>query len=380
VERGGGSRDCIGPIYWPQITNHRLIPANISEPDQRLLLARYGERVLKLVRTLDPAAWEKIHAALRVSAAWLDQNSELYVLLRLSSWKERKELQGRISCALWIRHMAEVIRRGFEEAHRTQWLEEDQAFGHWAPGARVRLFGSERPFDDPLRSKPFLAHRFELFTGSAIRWYVEGETEYYAVLHILREPARFAVELVNLRGEIASERRSAARKLEDALKEDLELRRFSMISFDRDVKANERAVRQQVEKDHVVGLINANNPDFEFANFTLDELVEIAASMDERLGFDGGKLRSTDWEGLDTGRAFAERYGKVSERRRALKGKEWGEALAAYAIQHRRHPQTGAERPLFCMLSAATWGRSSNYNSHKEHFAFDPKTFESKRF
>ena len=365
------------PIYWPQITGY--LRMNIAEKDQKPRLAKYRERVLKLVRSLDPTAWGKIHGALRISAAWLDQNSELYVLLRLSSWEQRKELQGRISCALWIRHMAEVIRRGFEEAHQTQWPEEDQAFGHWTPGARVRLFGSERPFDDPLRSKPFLAHRFGLFTGSAIRWYVEGETEYYAVLHILREPSRFAVELVNLKGEIASEKRNAARKLEDALREDLALRRFSLISFDRDVKANERAIRQQVEKDQVVGSINANNPDFEFANFTLDELVEIAASMDERLGFDGGKLRKTDWQGVDTGGVFAGRYRKASDRRRALKGEEWGEALAAHAIEHPRHPQTGAERPLFRMLSAATWGRSSDYNFHKEHFRLDPKTFESKR-
>jgi hypothetical protein len=299
---------------------------NIGENDQKLRLAKYRGKVLKLVRSLDPTVWANTHATLRTSAAWLDQNSELYVLLRLSSWEQRKELRGRISCALWIRHMAEVIRRGFEEAYQTQWAEEDQAFGHWTPGARVRLFGSERPFDDTLRSKPFLAHRFGLFTGSAIRWYVEGETEYYAVLHILSEPSRLAVELVNLKGEIASEKRNAARKLEDALSEDLALRRFSLISFDRDVKANERAIRQQVEKDNVVGLINANNPDFEFANFTLDELVRIAASMDEHLGFDGEKLRKTDWQGVDASRAFAQRYEKVSERRRPLKGKEWGEA------------------------------------------------------
>jgi len=161
---------------------------------------------------------------------------------------------------LWIRHMAEVIRRAFEEAHEVQWPEEDQAFGRWLPGGRVWLFGSERPFDDPLRSKPFIAHQFGLFTGSALRWYVEGDTEYYAVLRLLVEPSRLGVELVNLRGEIADERRSAARKLDDALREDLALSRLSVISFDRDVKANERAIRRQVKQDHVVGLINTTAP------------------------------------------------------------------------------------------------------------------------
>jgi len=321
----------------------------------------------------------KVHEALRFGAFWMDENRELYVLLRLSSWEQRERLRGRISGALWIRHLAEVLRRGFEEAHRTQWAEEDQAFEHWLPGSRVRLFGSQRPFDDPLRSKPFLAYQFGLLTRSALRWYVEGETEYYAILHVLREPSVLGVELVNLRGQIAKEKNSAARKLEDALKDDLAQRRFSVISFDRDVEANERAIRRQVEQDHIVGLVDANDPDFEFANFSLDELVEITALMDERLGFKGGKIRNADWNGIGRAGALAERYRKLSARRCSLKGKEWGEALAAYAIEHPDHPQTSTKRPFLRTVSAAVWAWNSNYSFRKECFTFDPKTFEEKR-
>jgi hypothetical protein len=275
--------------------------------------------------------------------------------------------------------MEQVIRRGFEEAQGVHWPEEDQAFGRWLPGSRLRLFGSERPYDDPLRSKAFVAYQFGLFTGSALRWYVEGETEYYAILHILEQPSRLGIEIVNLRGQIASEKDNAARKLEDQLKEDLALRRLSVISFDRDLKPNVRAIRWQIEQGHVVGLIDANDPDFEFANFSLDELVEIAALMDERHGLKGEKVRKALWQGIASGRAFADRYSSVSEKHASPKGKDWGEALAAYALAHPVNPRTGAERPFLRVVSAAFWAWHSNYEFQKEHSVFDPQTFEAKR-
>jgi hypothetical protein len=365
------------PVYWPAITGH--LKFQRGEKDHNALLASYRRKTLKLVRGLDPDVWKKTHEALRIDAAWLDPNRELYVLLRLSLWAPREALRGRISGAVWLRHMAEVIRRGFEEAHGVYWPEEDQAFGRWLPGGRLRLFGSERPYDDPLRSKAFVAYQFGLFTGSALRWYVEGETEYYAILHILEQPSRLGVELVNLRGEIGSDKRNAARKLEDQLREDLALRRFSVISFDRDLKPNVRAIRRQIEQGHVVGLIDANDPDFEFANFSLDELVEIAALMDERHGLKGDKVRKADWQGVASGRAFADRYSSVSEKRASPKGRDWGEALAAYALAHPVNPRTGAERPFLRLVSAAFWAWHSNYEFQKEHVVFDPQTFETRR-
>lgn len=133
----------------------------------------------------------------------MDKNSELYVLLRVGKWDIRKELAGKIGGALWIRHLAEVIRLAFEEVHATKWPEEDQRFGHWLAGGRRRFFGSERPLDDATRSKPYIAHRFGLFTGSSVRWYVEGHTEYGAISELLPEASAFGIELVNLGGRIA---------------------------------------------------------------------------------------------------------------------------------------------------------------------------------
>lgn len=364
------------PIYWPKITGHPR--HNLGMNDHKARMEKYRRRVLKLVGSIDSGVWRKVHEDLRIDAASMDQNTQIYVLLRVSSWKQRERLRGTISGALWIRHMAEVIRRGFEEVCGEQWPEEDQAFGDWPPGGRVRLFGSERPFDDELRSKPYLAYLFGLFTGSSLRWYVEGETEYYAVLYILQEPHRVGIELVNLRGEIANEKRNASRKLEDALKEDLSLRRFSVISFDLDVGPNARTIRRQIQQNNIIGSVEANDPDFEFANFSLNELVEIAAVMDERLGFDGGKLRIANWNGIKRGREFEEQYKKVSERKCSLKGKEWGEALAQYVTKHPRRGGADTERPLWRQVWAAVRGWNSDYDFQKEHFSFDQKTFAPK--
>jgi hypothetical protein len=128
----------------------------------------------------------------------------------------------------------------------------------------------------------------------------------------------------------------------------------------------------------VVGLIDANDPDFEFANFSLDELVEVAARMDDQLGLDGGKLRRADWQGIRGARAFADHYSKISDWRSSPKGKIWGEALGAWALEHPSEPRTGAERPLLRMISAAFWAWHSNYEIQRDRFEIDPQTFESR--
>lgn len=364
------------PIYWPRIISKKSFPGRMDDHDSRL--EKYRKKVFRIVASLDSEKWEHFHADLRRTAAWFEPNGELYLLLRVTLWDRRSALTGALSGALWIRHMAEVIRRGFEAVTAKEWHEEDRAFGHWHPTGRIRLYGSERPLDDSSRSKPHLARRFGLFTGSVVRWYVEGETEYHAVQHLLPDPSRLAVELVNLRGEIAKEKANAARKLEDAVREDLDLRRFSMISFDWDVASNRRAIGQLARENLVVGTIFAHRPDFEFANFHLDELVEVAATLDDRHGFGGDILRKADWTSVTTAKEFADKYKTVSERRRALKGKEWGEALAEYAAKHRKLRGDDFERPILRAGFAAAWAWHSDYGHRAKNFTIDPTTFQDK--
>jgi len=320
--------------------------------------------------------WRKRHEWLRIDAAQLDDNNKLSLLLRLATWHQRERLKGRIAGALWLRHIAEVIRRAFEAVYTERWLEEDQAFGIWAPSVRMRVLGSERPLDDTLQSMPYLVREYKLFTGSIVRWYVEGETEYYAILHILPELSKIGIELVNLRGNISS-RDNVALKLQDWLTEDKTLRRFTMISFDLDVRENRKVIQRQVEQQNIVGFIAAHKPDFEFANFTIQELAEVAARMDEAEDVSGSAVRNADWTGIRNWRAFEARYKEISARQpRGLKGAEWGRALAAYAAEYPNRADNGTERPFWHAIDVALRSRIADYDAQKKHFRFDPDTFE----
>ncbi|MHB1345621.1 MAG: hypothetical protein ACYCX3_14900, partial [Thermoleophilia bacterium] len=365
------------PLYWPAIVGKQTRSAIMTDEEYEAVLATYGQKARGIVAQLDPEEWQRIHESLRYEATETDDNGALYLLLRLSKWAKRENLRGRISLALWIRHMAETLRRAFADVHGVEWLEEDQAFGYWPPGARTVAYGSDRPLDAILESRPRLAFHFGLATGSSVRWYVEGATEYQAILAVLEEPHAVGVELVNLRGNLASERDNIALKLSDGLKQDCALSRFSIISFDTDVPANVRTVRMQVQQNNVVGLIAAHTPDFEFANFTVAELTEIAARLDEAHCVSGDPVRSAEWADVDGGRRFEQCYMEVSERRpAALKGEEWGRALAEYAGEYPRRADSQTERPFWHQIRAALQARTAHYDVQKQDFHFDPETFE----
>lgn len=367
------------PVYWRRITGRYTHSAWLTEEEYEARYADYRTRVLGFVETLDPEKWRLVHETLRFNAAMVDSNNELYLLLRLSSWAQRERLEGNVSGALWVRHMAETIRLAFEEVHHQRWPEEDEAFGTWSVGGRVIAFGSDRPLDTPLRSKANLALAFGLFTGSVVRWYVEGDTEYFAILSLLGAREDAGIELVNLRGNIGTSRANIALKLEDGLAEDRALRRFSIISFDCDVRENIKAIRRHAEKDDIVGLVTAHDPDFELSNFTVEELAEIAARMDVAGGFSPDPIFCHDWSLVRSGREFEALYKQVSvSRRGSLKGKAWGEALAQYASEH-PNKSDGTERPLWGEIGVALRSRLVKYDYQRANYRIDPRTFKLER-
>jgi hypothetical protein len=367
------------PVYWRRITGGYTHSAWLTEDEYEARYANYRTHALGFVETLDPEKWRLVHETLRLNAAMVDSNNELYLLLRLSSWAQRERLEGDVSGALWIRHMAETIRLAFEEVHHLKWPEEDEAFGTWSVGGRVIAFGADRPLDNLLRSKANLALAFGLFTGSVVRWYVEGDTEYFAILSLLGSRADAGIELVNLRGNIGTGRANIALKLADGLAEDRALRRFSIISFDCDVRENIKAIRRHAQKEDIVGLVTAHDPDFELSNFTVEELAEIAARMDAADGFSPDPVLGCDWSLVRSGREFEALYKQVSASRRGnLKGKAWGEALAQYAAEH-PNKSDGTERPLWEEIGAALRSRVVKYEYQRASYRIDPQTFRAVR-
>jgi hypothetical protein len=230
--------------------------------------------------------------------------------------------------------------------------------------------------DDPLRAKPLIAFEFGLHTGSMVRWYLEGETEYYATLRILPRAAAGGIELVNLKGALGEERANAALRLADGLQQDQMVRRFSFISFDMDVSANVRAIRRQVEEENIVGHVNANNPDFEFTNFSLDELIEVAVRLDESCCAPGDQLRQSDWTGVSNGREFEKRYCSLSARKpRGLKGEEWGVALAEFAMDNPHLSGTKTNRPFLETVNFALRARRVRYENQRKNYKIDSVSF-----
>jgi hypothetical protein len=357
------------PLYWPEITGRCSLNGGIGQDTYVNSRESHRAALLKVIKTLDLAAWRHHHEALCAIGHCIDPNRELYLLLRLSDWQRREQLEGKVAGALWIRHIAEVIRRGFEEAHGELWPEEDQSFRN----GRRRVFGSERLLDTPAESRRHIARRFGLFSGSAVRWYLKGPTEYFAVLEVLGEPGLYGVELLNLAGKIAADRDNIAVNLREWLTEDNKLKRFSIVTFDVDVMPNQKTIRRLA--DLITGSVFANEPDFEFANFTLLELVSVAASLDEQDGLPGRPVREADWDGIGKGGDFEKKYAAVSESHRSLKGEKWGRALARYAELHPGRAD-GRPRPFRDALMHATLAQSSNYDNDRETYRIDPETYQ----
>lgn len=125
-----------------------------------------------------------------------------------------------------------------------------------------------------------------------------------------------------------------------------------------------RTVRQQVKHENLVGYIAAHEPDFEFANFSVEELVDLAARFDEEEGHSGEAIRSATWADITNGRMSADRYREISLRGRDLKGEAWGRALARHAMSHPTGSD-GDRRPFIKTVEAVLRSRTVRYDFQK---------------
>ncbi len=366
------------PLWWPDLTSRQIWNGFYPEEVFRDSLQKYSSRTDDLVKSLDPEKWKKLHDQLKWSAHCLDSNDELYLLLRVSKWNKRMRLVGKVAGSLWLRHIAEVIRLAFQQSHNVDWHEEDYATGQWATGSRTIWYGLEKPLDDIHISRPYIASGFGLYTGTAVRWYVEGKTEQYAVTEILEEPAKYGIELIDLKGKIGGKKGNYATRLQDELDNDRKCKRFSIVSIDTDVSPNVKAVRVQVERDNIVGYIAAHTPDFELANFTPEELASLAAEYDEGEGFSGESLRSSDLSTIKSMSDFSLFYKQHSERspRPLEKGEEWGRLLGKRGWIYPVHPSTNQKRPFVEALLVALRARTANYDTHHRKLRIDSDSFK----
>src|SRR5262249_48147021 len=139
-----------------------------------------------------------------------------------------------------------------------------------------RLYGVDRILDGDRRVAADVVRQTFVDYRVASRWYVEGPTEAGAVARALRDPWDYRVQVVNLKGEGRAE---GGLGLCDDLKSDERAGIYSFVMIDADRPDFVQALREEARADAFCGEFYLSNPDFEFANLTVAELVEVTWGM-----------------------------------------------------------------------------------------------------
>ena len=100
---------------------------------------------------------------------------------------------------------------------------------------KKRMYGANRLLDADRSVKDQFIRKIGLDYGVRLRWYVEGDTEYYALESILGQFG--AVELINLRGQVVASHGKGFSFRGD-LRNDLKAKRYSFVSIDNDRSDN----------------------------------------------------------------------------------------------------------------------------------------------
>ncbi len=265
-----------------------------------------------------------------------------------------------------LRSMAEVLRRGAESIFAAPLPEEDEiGFGRYFPGTKERLYGSERLLDgDRAVAEQFLrAHGLDY--GVRVRWYVEGDTEFGALSSALERV--HAIDLVNLRGAVV-EKGGKSVAFRDSLRADKRTRTFSMVSVDADRQDVVRLVNQADRNGEICGNVFFQQPDFEFANFTLDELQEALLIMARKTGVPPAgcrKIRPLTRDTKSAGELWRALHKKLGAPAGFSKGAEWGRVLIELAYERPSAPPpivlSDGRRPMLEAINIALRSVISDY-------------------
>ena len=207
-----------------------------------------------------------------------DPAADLYLLLRSMPFDQRNRFKGRLRLAYDLYEIAEVIRSFLEEVSDKPVVKEWDPNGNpdtpWVKG----VYGSQPRFGDPDFLRPVVRH-FGLDPAFRMRWLVEGDTEEGFILRYTERLGANIGEFVTIRnfggdGSFQRHIRAIDADLQAARKEQC----FVTLTFDDD-SINTRSRLEGLVQN---GLVNVpfvlNKPDFELENFTVGQLVSVAAT------------------------------------------------------------------------------------------------------
>lgn len=319
-----------------------------------------------------------IRSELCQQAEMLDQNKSVHVLIRLMSRHERLKLRSALGGSMQFIYMAEIIRRAAEDALGQYFPEEDElGFGQWMAGARKSIYGTERILDSSDEIRRDFLTSMGIDYGVKVRCYVEGETELGALVSAVGEAG--GTEFINLRGQVV-EKRGKGLSFAAALKNDKKSHIFSVVVMDQDRDDFTRALKKAAAEETFFGRFFISSPDFEFANFTVDEMIDVLLDLEGR-----DKIQIPAREEIaplvvhaQSGKQFFESLKKHELLQRVGKSETWGEALMKYASQHPEFPQghkrAGETRPAIEVARLLVSARDAGYLRSIDKYRIDPDT------
>lgn len=362
------------PWTYPRVFSRKNIPLTPTPLDHERRLATYTSKTIELCRSVSIDWIEQARTDICQEADRLDSNRTTYTMLRLGRGLLQPETRDRLGGSVFLRGIAETLRRMAEEAHQTELPEEDEkGFGHTFVDVRKRIYGSKRLFDgDRAPAQEFMRQQ-RIDFGTRLRWYVEGDTEYGALSSVFNKWNRSPITLVNLRGKVVERNILAFR---DALRNDVSSGVFSFVSLDGDRSDFARAARKAAANDEICGRLLINSPDFEFSNFDISELEEIAwcAAIPEGLPNSYRHTLHTRLKNVNNAATFVHAVSRGLPTHSPLqKGIRWGEMLIQYAAEHPQRIDK-SRRAIVEAVAEATRTASANYAASRAELKMDPVT------
>jgi gamma-glutamylcyclotransferase (GGCT)/AIG2-like uncharacterized protein YtfP len=308
----------------------------------------------------------------------LEPNDDIRRLIRLTQRYRIERVKGKLGGSVYLLTMAEMIRRAAESVFETDLPEEDEfgyGGGEETASFKEYFYGARRLLDSHDAISRFIQD-LNLDYTVRLRWYVEGDTEFYALESELGENEN--IEIINLRGDFVESKGKGLSFKENLLND---MRRFvySFVSLDGDVDNNRRVVLRAVEKREMFGMFFMSNPDFEFANFNSDELggilweiaLEEGAPPEEKQNF----LKLTS-DAQDAKQLIDNAKKALPLIPRLDKGRTWGEKLLKFAKENRYIQRNGEKkiRPIIEAIMEARHAVDCGYYLSSEEGRVDINT------
>lgn len=370
----------VEPFTFNRVFGYYKVPVTYlnNEGPFRSALQKQYEDCKALLMKIGLEGVRQVLSELCKEAGRLEPNADIRRLMRLTQRYRIERVKGQLGGSVYLLTMAEMIRRAAENAFETELPEEDEfGYGGGEETASFKEFfyGARRLLDSHDAINRFIQD-LNLDYTVRLRWYVEGHTEFYALQSELGDDEN--IELINLRGDFLASKGKGLSFKENLLND---VRRFvySFVSLDGDVDDNLRVLLKAVENREMFGMFFVSQPDFEFGNFNLDELVGILWEM----ALENGAPPEAKQNFLKLTSAAQNAKQLMDYAKKAVphmpkldKGKTWGERLLKFAKENRYIQRNGQKktRPIIEAIMEAHRAVDCGYYLGKEEGRVDKNT------